>query len=378
MDAQRAFRKQVLEQFGATGSVLDELFAYNQNVFDHTLLTSDVRLPLDDEPFIPCWQGYAEEAKTRGVWPTLKPRIVQFNFPIQAGISTAAEYQQAVRKGLLSEHTNGNQGLQLYQPDQLELVIYQTPAGKIPMLIAGQKADFVLILQALTCKNEPCPIPDSQGAAMIAGYNNWDRVWQLKAEFQRAHPAEFTEDLWSDEFRAIIPHKQRYQDKLILLSRAYYSGVTPEQIGLSAAEWTEKSLIIRQEHESAHYFTKRALGAMRNNMLDELLADYAGICKAAGKFRAAWFLAFVGLENYPNYRVGGRLQNYRGDPPLSDQAFTILQALVYQAACNLEVCDAKRRAEQPNTPNLLIPLTYLTLEELASKQAEELLWNHLP
>lgn len=46
-------------------------------------------------------------------------------------------------------------------------------------------------------------------------------------------------------------------------------------------------------------------------MLDELIADYAGIVAAWGRYRADWFLRFVGLEDYPRYREGGRLQNYR-------------------------------------------------------------------
>ena len=46
---------------------------------------------------------------------------------------------------------------------------------------------------------------------------------------------------------------------------------------------------------------------MRNNLHDELIADYAGITAAIGHYRAAWFLRFLGLEDYPTYRPGGRL-----------------------------------------------------------------------
>ncbi len=78
---------------------------------------------------------------------------------------------------------------------------------------------------------------------------------------------------------------------------------------------------------------------MQNNLLDELIADYQGIVAAVGHYRADWFLRFVGLESFPNYREDGRLQNYRGQPPLSNQAFKILQALVVAAAQNLEQFD---------------------------------------
>lgn len=74
---------------------------------------------------------------------------------------------------------------------------------------------------------------------------------------------------------------------------------------------------------------------MRNNMRDELIADYQGIVAAnGGRYRADWFLRFIGLEAFPEYRQGGRLQNYRGQPPLSDGAFKILQVLVKDAAEN--------------------------------------------
>ena len=107
---------------------------------------------------------------------------------------------------------------------------------------------------------------------------------------------------------------------------------------------------------------------MRNNLIDELIADYMGIVTAKGSFRADWFLRFVGLESFPDYRDGGRLQNYRGDPPLSDGAFKILQALVKSAAENLERFDTER-SEELHDPSgqalMLMGLTYLTLEELA-------------
>ena len=115
---------------------------------------------------------------------------------------------------------------------------------------------------------------------------------------------------------------------------------------------------------------------MQNNLLDELIADYRGIVAALGYYRADWFLQFMGLESYPDYRHSGRLQNYLGQPPLSDRAFEILQALVVAAAKNLEDFD-RQYADQlklaRNQSSMLIALTYLTLEELASDKAFELL-----
>ncbi|MDT3702963.1 MAG: hypothetical protein ROZ36_07965 [Thermincola sp.] len=140
---------------------------------------------------------------------------------------------------------------------------------------------------------------------------------------------------------AIDPQKELYQDKFIILSDGPYSAVPAESLGLSEEEWRRLSLIIRREHECTHYFTRRLFSAMRNNLLDELIADYMGIVSAVGSFRADWFLRFVGLEHYPQYRTGARLENYRGDPPLSDGAFKILWTLVKLAAERLEAYDSR-------------------------------------
>jgi hypothetical protein len=108
---------------------------------------------------------------------------------------------------------------------------------------------------------------------------------------------------------------------------------------------------------------------MRNNLLDELVADYRGIVAAIGCYRADWFLHFMGLESFPAYREGGRLQNYRGEPPLSPGAMKILAALVQAAATHLERFDTQCR-EQLQSPQqqalMILRLTHLTLEELAS------------
>jgi hypothetical protein len=116
--------------------------------------------------------------------------------------------------------------------------------------------------------------------------------------------------------------------------------------------------------------TRRLFSSMRANVMDELMADYMGIAAAAGSYKARWFLRFVGLEAFPRYREGGRLQNYRGDPPLSDGAFCVLQALVKSAAENLEGFDRENRADRTL---MLAALSRLTLEELASPQAPSFL-----
>ncbi len=347
----------------------DELLAYNRNDFDHSALSASLSLPLEDEPFIQEWVLYAEEGKREGVFNALKKRMPQLNFPVREGISDTENYRRATRQGIVKTGTYPDEGLSLRNPGSLELTIHPTPAGRIPVIVAGDREDFAALLRALTFRNEPAPVPESQGATMIAGYNNWDRIRRHRERLKEDLGLLFSESAWSDEFRKMLPQKHLYQDRFILLSRSCYSGIQPARVGLGENEWLDTSILIRREHECSHYFTKRVLSIMQNRILDELIADYAGITAAAGRFRSDWFLLFVGLEDYPAYREGARLQNYRGTPRLSDGAFRILQALVFNAARNIE---AYTETSQPAaaTPGPVDPvylaLTRCTLEELAS------------
>ena len=112
---------------------------------------------------------------------------------------------------------------------------------------------------------------------------------------------------------------------------------------------------------------------MRNHLMDEMIADYSGIVGAQERFRQDWMLAFLGLENFPAYTPGARLENYRGNPPLSPSAFVILQRLVKQAAENLELFDRSTARLFKGGPEKhlysLAALSGFTMEELASAQA---------
>lgn len=372
------FRKRVLRSYRASDSVIDELLEYNKNVFDHTFFESGISLPLKDEPFVSFWKGYAEEAREIGAFNSLRKGLIQFNFPIKEGISQTDEYKYAIGKGILGEIIKEKSGLKLKSPERLELFLHQTPAGKIPIIVAHERDDFVSLIRALTLKCEPREVPSSMGAAMIAGYNNWDRIFKLKEKFKNENPLTYSEDRWNKEFSRIIPRKHLYQDKFIILSNNYYSGVEPEKLGLEENDWKDKSIVIRREHECTHYFTKRIFSSMRNNILDEIIADFAGITASLGRYSTDWFLHFVGLENFPEYRLGGRLENYKGEPPLSDSAFKILQNLVFQASKNLELFDrkySKSLQKKKKRISLLVSLSYFTLEELASEKALEFIEN---
>lgn len=340
---------QALAALGASPSEAEELLAYNENVFDLGILRGlgpETSFPLPDEPFVAFWEAAAEAARERGAFAVLRGFLPQLRFPIRGGISQTEAYQAATRRGVPVEDLPEATGLEIEHPERIEIVLHASPAGRIPLLIVSGRAELTALIQALTKKNEPVPVPASQGALMVSGYNNWGRIRELLRQ--------------GEDFARIKPHRELYQDRFILLSDGPYSAVPAADLGLDEATWREMSLIIRREHECTHYFTRRLFGSMRNNLLDELIADYTGITAALGSFRADWCLRFL----------NARLEIYRGT--LSDGAFRILPALLQAAAENLE-----RFETDVDLPARIAALASLRLEDLASPEAGELLRRRL-
>jgi hypothetical protein len=370
------FRAAVLRAHGATDGELAELLAYTHNSFEPPAAGVVSQLPWADEPCVAAWERYAAEADREGVATSLRRRLVQLRFPVAAGVSASVAYRAATRRGELGEMSLSGEGIAFARPRGLRLFIHQTAVGRVPVIVADAREDFVSLVRALVHRNEPVRVPDSMGACIVAGYNNWDRISELRAEWERAHPDDRSAAGWPIAFKDLTARRELYQDSLILLSSGPYSGIPAHAMRLGDREWLEKSLVIRLEHECTHYITQRALGSMHNSILDELIADYMGIVAAIGRYRADWFLRFMGLESYPCYRRTGRLENYRGEPPLSDRAFTVVQALVKSAAEQLERLDLTR-ANALRSPaddaRLIIALARLGLETLASEEGAALL-----
>jgi len=370
---QQLFCSHILAYFGATAAQAEELLVYNQNVFNHNTLTHPIQFPLPSEAHVAVWEEYVVAAKVLGTFEALKRVLVQLRFPIGEGISQTQAYQSATRRGVALDGMTEATGLILQQPQKLQLLLHQSLAGTIPVLLTENRENFVSLVQALTKRNEPHPVPASMGSCIVSGFNNWDRIRQYRQKWEVESCANHCQSSWEEEFQRLIPQKELYQDKFIILSSGSYSNVSASDMELEESQWQRLSLTIRLEHECTHYFTRRLFNSMRNNILDELIADYRGIVTASGFYRADWCLRFLGLESFPNYREGGRLQNYRGQPPLSDGAFRILQALVKAAAENLQQYhdDYPEYLTDTNIqPLMLIGLTYLTLEELASQEAK--------
>lgn len=368
-----SFRNDVLLGLGASPEEACELLQYNQNTFRQE---EPLHYPLPDESFVGDWLAYAAECEAAKSILPLEKYLMELRFPISEGISQAADYRAATRRGIDPGNSPGACIRSLVAPDKITIEIHATPAGRIPMLIVSAREDFVTLVRALSKRNEPVPINDSMGACIVGGYNNWGRIRARLSDFENSNAEDAAGLDREKALQCIFADKPSYQDRFILLSTGPYSGVPAEKLRLSGEDWSRVSLTIRREHECAHYFTRRVFGSMRNAVLDELIADFAGIVAAINTFRADWFLLFVGLEDFPRYRRQGRLENYRGSPPLSEGAFLILQRLVRDAAHNLERFTGAHLSVMHNPrlrPLLLSVLSCFTIEELASNWGSELI-----
>jgi hypothetical protein len=207
------------------------------------------------------------------------------------------------------------------------------------------------------------------GACLVKGLNNWDRVWTYRREWAAGRQEPPSEPEWKQEFKQLLARRELYQDRLVILSDGPYSGVDAGDLGLGTAQWKADSLAIRREHELAHYFVYRVFGSLRQNVQDELIADFVGLVRAYGRYRPEMALRFLGLERFPRTRADGRIENYRGDPALSDPAMAVVRCLAHRAAANLGRL-SDREGDELKAPSRLARITLtlagLSLDQLAA------------
>ncbi len=371
------FRLSVWRAHGATAQQAAELRAYAASPLQEAPPQAQ-HYPLPDAACVADWSRYEAEASEAGVLAVLRRVLVQLRFPIAKGMSKHRGYLAATRRGVLppEDADADNRSVSFVQPDGLRIFLVATAAGRVPIIQATAREDFDSLVRAVMEKNEPVPIPASMGACLVAGYNNWDRVASLRRAFEAKHGPDPDGVGWNAAFQELIPQKDRYQDRFMLVSSGFYSSIAAHTLGLPDEEWRDASLRIRIAHECTHYVTRQAFGFMRKCLLDELVADYVGLVTAFGEFRADYFLRFMGLEHFPAYRYGGRLENYRGSPPLSAGAFAILPRVVVRAAHYLQHDDPSRRMREfgvTQQAQMIIAFMRVGLEGLACDDAGALL-----
>jgi hypothetical protein len=109
-------------------------------------------------------------------------------------------------------------------------------------------------------------------------------------------------------------------------------------------------------------------GALRHDVLEELVADWVALVTADGGYRVDLARRFLGLEAFPEFRPGGRLEVYRGSPPLSDDAFEVVQRLAVEAMATLDqiAADPSLDLDRPEVlARMTLALLTLPLEAVA-------------
>lgn len=175
--------------------------------------------------------------------------------------------------------------------DTLEIRIYDSFAGKIPIISVRDTADFEQLVTNIAYKGIRPDGIEKTGASFISGKTTC----------------------------------------FIILSAKPYSNVPASELGLSnEKDWCEKSLLLRQAHECTHYFTKHTYGISNNLLHDEIMADFIGMYEAFGFYKAEWFLKFLGIIE----GSGSRLMFYTKD--LSENVRKAVSWLAVLSANGLE------------------------------------------
>jgi hypothetical protein len=172
--------------------------------------------------------------------------------------------------------------------------------------------------------------------------------------------------MWEHEFAEFKRHRELYQDRFIIVGTGPYSGIDAAGSGFDETGWLNASHGIRLEHECTHYFSLRAFGSLRHDLLEELAADFVGLVRTLGEYRLDLALRFLGLEGYPRYRPGGRLEVYRGDPPLSEPTFELLQRTAWTGCQNLSRLASERASRLADPAELAHVAAGLTALPLAA------------
>jgi hypothetical protein len=361
-------RRDVLRRCGAGEASIAPLLDYGASPYGPAAEAAPEAI--DDEPHVAAWEGYVARAGEVGAVAALRERFAQLRFPIAEGMSREPAYRAATLRGEFAEAEAFAPGLVLRRPEAVTLAIAPSAAGRVPVIVAGDRADFEALVRAFTERNEPAEVPASMGACLVGGLINWHRIAIHREQWAR-EAADGSDAAWAAEFKALVPQKARYQDRLVLLSAGPYSAVPAEECGGPADGWPARSVAIRREHELFHYFTYRRFGRIRTHVFDELLADFAGLVRADGEYRAGLALRFLGLDRLPAIRPDGRILNYVRER-LPGEAWPIVAALAARAAANLEAIGARHRdllATPGGAERVFAALCPLALDELASDAA---------
>ena len=198
--------------------------------------------PSKDEEFLDRWNAWIDESSKKGVAFVLNSYLIP------------------------------KRPVEFRKPECVSVSIYESIAGKIPIIVVGDDDDFENLIINLAYRGVRPDNIHQQGASFLSGKTN----------------------------------------RFIVLSKKPYSSIPASWMGLEEEDWRKKSMVLRRAHECTHYYTRRYYGTSQNNLHDELMADFFGLYAAFGKYQSKWFTHFMGIDGQ---NLDGRLSLYTRDLP---------------------------------------------------------------
>jgi len=288
------------------------------------------QLPLADDTTIAWWRqliGDAPSGVLQGeqLLENLQAALPQLRLPQVAGISRSELYRRLVLRG---EEVTSAALRELgpepvwQQVESLKLWLAPHPCGAIPVLHTLNSSDFCLLVRDLAHRGEPIALAHGVHAQAVSGLIHWGLI-------RRFGP--------------------KSRARLILLHQAPYGSVAATEVQgcPSEAFWQEASTTLRLEHELTHLATKRLLGEMRLNLLDELVADAMGMVAALGLFDAQLFGRCLGLDPAGEPLPNGRWRTYVAELDTGDahQALRLVMERARELQALLQVHPTLLRLE---------------------------------
>ena len=233
-------------------------------------------------------------------------------------------------------------------------VIEETPAGPVRSVTLYERKDFETFLQIMAHRCVPVSIPPTQGASLLDGIVNWEKIRAHENEFLFSQRAEGNPDPdWNEEFRRFTSEKTNYTDAILILSAGPYSAVPGTEFGIEESQWRQDSVTIRKYHELNHFICRRLWPEKISAVWDELVADAIGLYAAYGKYDIPMAERFLGIND--GRYTGGRLENYveEEDPVQRQKQLDRLAQKIHPVLCTFaDVIQAGAGIE----PFAMIPL----------------------
>lgn len=245
-----ADRAEVLSDFGVPEGVLEEVIAFNSQGLCPVESSLQRKLGPDEQLEAIWWK---EQLGTQGVvtggaaLDLLAAFYPALRFPVEMGLNLNSGYRSAVA----GESETGHGSIpELTAPEGLVVELEDTGVGWVVVVTAGDRSDFEFLLRCLGRKNRPDEIPTAWGAMYLNGVVNVVRSRAVEGAWKR--PAK---------------------DRVILLSRGPYAGITAAEIGKAEPAWAAESLRLRKAHELTHFILHQMRGGISKSITEELIAD---------------------------------------------------------------------------------------------------------